>query len=437
MGFVRTDAGLGHSGMSETSDRWGPLRHRDFALVCGARFAVTLAIHVTNVAIGWYLYDATGSAFALAWLGIAGLVPSVAFVLFTGYVADNFDRRLVMVVCDVVLMVTGLALLWHINSGVSAVWPIYLLVAMIAASRAFHNPASQSIVPSLVPQSILSNAIALSSSFFQGAQIIGPALGGVLYAIDSRLPFGFAAALYGIAAVAAYAMRHRSQPAGSKRDPITFESLLAGFGFAWTKPVVFGAVALDAAVVMMGGVVVLLPVFAKDVLHVGPEGLGLLRAAPAFGAVVMALWLAKSDFVKRGAGRKLFATIVIYGFATALFGLSEWFILSLVLLVIVGASDMISVVIRHTMVQAETPDELRGRVAAVNSLFLTSASELSQFRAGMMAGALGVVPAVVIGGLVAASLSIIWPRWFPGLKQRDHLVEPEPTSSRPVGPAKP
>lgn len=422
--------------MSETADRWGPLRHRDFALVCLARFAVTLAIHVTNVAIGWYLYDVTNSAFALAYLGIAGLVPAISLVLFTGYVADNFDRRLVMVVCDVVLMLAGLGLLWLVASDRSPLWLLYVLAALIAASRAFHNPASQSIVPALVPQGILSNAIALSSSFFQGAQIIGPALGGILYAFDSRLPFGAAAALYGLAALAALAVRHRSQPAGSTRDPMTIESLLAGFGFAWTKPVVFGAVALDAVVVMMGGVVVLLPVFAKDVLAVGPEGLGLLRAAPALGAVVMALWLAKSDFVKRGAGPKLFGTIAVYGIATALFGLSQWFVLSFLLLIIVGASDMISVVIRHTMVQAETPDELRGRVAAVNSLFLTSASELSQFRAGMMAGFLGAVPAVVIGGIVAAGLSAVWPRWFPGLARRDHLVEPEALPERPAETAK-
>ncbi len=412
---------------------WSVLAHRDFALVCAARFAVTLAIHVTNVAIGWYIYDVTGSAFALAYLGLAGLLPAVSLVLVTGYVADNFDRRLILFVSDIVLTLTGLALLWLVWSGSGLVWPIYLIIIFVAASRAFHNPAGQAIVPALVPPDQLKNAIALSSSMFQGAQIVGPALGGILYAFDAKLPFLVAAALYAMSSIAALGVRHRSAPVGGNKAPMTAKSVMAGFAFAWSKPIVFGAVALDAAVVMLGGVVVLLPVFAKDVLHVGPLGLGLLRAAPAAGALSMALWLAHNDFVKRGTGRKLFATIAVYGSATAFFALSQNFILSLALLVIVGASDMISVVIRHTMVQAETPDDLRGRVAAVNTLFISSASELSQFRAGMMAGLFGAVPAVLIGGVIAASLSVIWPRFFPGLAARDHLVEQAPV----VAPAKP
>lgn len=349
------------------------LRNRDFALVCAARFAVTLAIHVTTVAIGWYIYDVTGSAFALAYLGVAGLIPAVALVLVTGWVADRVDRRLVMFFSDAVLTASAVALLWVVARGDGLVAPIYLIMMAVAASRAFHNPASQAIVPALVPPAQLSSAIAISSSMFQGAQILGPALGGILYAVDGRLPFLAAVVLYAGSALASLAVRHRSAE-GQAKVPITVESLMAGFAFAWSKPVVFGAVALDAAVVMLGGVIVLLPVFAKDVLAVGPLGLGLLRAAPATGAVAMALWLAQNDYVKRGTGRKLFATIVVYGLATAAFGISTSFLLSLVLLAVVGASDMISVVIRHTMVQAETPDELRGRVASVNSLFISSAS---------------------------------------------------------------
>jgi MFS family permease len=410
--------------MIETT-RWSLLRNRDFALVCGARFAVTLAIHVINVAIGWYIYDVTGSAYALAYLGIAGLIPALALVLPAGYVADHYDRRLILFCADIVLTLTGLALLALVASQSGLVWPVYFIIAFVSASRAFHNPAGQAIVPALVPAEQLSSAIALSSSIFQAAQIFGPALGGILYALDARLPFIVASLLYAVSGVAALCIGHRSAPAAGNKVPLTIKSLMAGFEFAWSKPVVFGAVALDASVVMLGGVVVLLPVFAKDILHVGAQGLGLLRAAPAAGAVLMALWLANNDFVKRGTGRKLFATIAIYGIAITLFGLSSSFILSLILLVVVGASDMISVVIRHTMVQAETPDHLRGRVAAVNSLFLSASSELSQFRAGMVAGFLGAIPAVVIGGVIAASLSVIWPRLFPNLAARDHLVDPQ------------
>lgn len=412
-----------------STSRWATLHNRDFALVCGARFAVTLAIHVATVAIGWYIYDVTSSAFALAYLGLAGLIPALTLVLVTGYVADRIDRRLVLFGSDLVLTATGLVLLWLVTSGGSIVWPIYLVVMAVSASRAFHNPAAQAIVPALVPQEQLQSAIALSSSVFQSAQILGPALGGILYAIDPKLPLAVASALYAISALASLALRHRSAPTAGKM-PLSIKSLMAGFDFAWRKPMIFGAVALDAAVVMLGGVVVLLPIFAKDILEVGPLGLGLLRAAPALGAVLMALWLPNNDFVAHGTGRKLFATIGIYGIATGLFGLSTSFPLSLLLLIVVGASDMISVVIRHTMVQAETPDDLRGRVAAVNWLFISSASELSQFRAGAMAGLIGAGPAVFIGGLMAASLALIWPRLFPGLAAREHLIEPEPGSPR-------
>ena len=413
-----------------SSDAWTVLRHRDFAIVCGARFAVTLALQIINVSVLWYVYDVTGSAYALAYLGLAGFVPALVLPIVTGYVADRFDRRRVMFVTDLLLGITALALLHLVGGGSGIVWPIYLIVICSSASRAFHNPAAQAIIPSLVPQQLLSSGIALASSTFQFAQIMGPALGGLLYALDARLPFFIAAVLYGAAALGALAVRTSQAPTGG-RQPVRLVNLMAGFAFAWNKPVVLGAVALDAAVVFLGGLVVLMPIFAKDILLVGAEGLGLLRAAPAVGAVIMALWLANNDYVQRGTGRKLFAAIAVYGFATAAFGFSTSFVLSLLLVVLVGASDMISVVIRHTMVQAETPDDLRGRLAAVNSLFISSSSELSQVRAGFAAGILGAWPAAVIGGLMAASLAWIWPRLFPALAARDHLVDPTETSGKP------
>ncbi len=402
---------------------WSTLRHRDFALVCGARFAVTLALHITNVAIGWYIYDVTGSAFALGYLGLAGFLPAIALALVTGYVADRIDRRLILFASDVMLTLTGIALLWLVASDYGTIWPIYAIVVLVSASRAFHNPASQAIIPALVPQQQLSSAIAFASGAFQAAQIVGPAVGGILYAVDAKLPFIAAAVLYGASALAALAIRYR-QSAASRKLPITLVSLLAGFEFAWRKPVVLGAVSLDMFVVMFGGVVLLLPIFAKDVLDVGPVGLGLLRAAPAVGAIAMAIWLANNDYVQRHAGSRLFATIAVYGLATAAFGLSGNFLLSLACLAVVGAADMISVVIRHTLVQTETPDALRGRVSAVNSLFISASSELGQLRAGVVAGFLGAVPAVVIGGLAAIGMAVLWPRLFPDLARRDNLVEP-------------
>ena len=322
------------------------------------------------------------------------------------------------------LTVTALALLWLFATGHGIVWPIYLIAVAASASRAFHNPASQAIIPGLVPPDTLASAIAFASGTFQAAQILGPALGGILYALDARLPFALAGALYATSALAAYMIRPRAGETATNL-PVTLRSLLAGFEFALAKPVVLGAILLDAMVVMFGGVVLLLPIFAKDILQVGPVGLGILRAAPAVGAIGMAMWLANSDYVQHHAGARLLRTVAVFGAATACFGLSGSLVLSLACLIVVGASDMISVVIRHTRVQAETPEHLRGRVSAVNSLFLTSSSELGQLRAGMLAGLLGAVPAVVLGGLAAIGFSLVWPRLFPELADRDRLIGAE------------
>jgi len=403
---------------------WSALRHRDFALACGARVAVALALHITNVAIGWHIYDVTSSAFALGYLGLAGLLPGLLLVFVTGYASDRFDRRYVMFWSDAVLTMTALALLWLVTSRSGIVWPIYLIIVFSAGSRAFHNPAAQAIIPGLVPPEKLPTAMAFASGAFQSAQILGPALGGILYAIEPGLAFGTAATLYVASAFGVLLIRSKQTISLSKVER-TLGSLLAGFAFAWRKRVVLGAVTLDSAVVFLGGVVWLLPIFAKDIFHVGPEGLGVLRAAPAIGALSMAMWLTHNRFVHRDTGTKLFAAIAVFGLAIAAFGVSQSFVLSILLLVVVGAADMVSVVIRHTMVQAETPDGLRGRVSAVNSLFITSASELGQLRAGVMAGLIGAVPTVVIGGLAAAGLYLLWPRLFPELARRDHLVEPD------------
>ena len=403
---------------------WSTLRHRDFALVCAARFAVMLALQMTNVAIGWYIYDVTGSAFALGMLGIAGFAPTIVLVLLTGLAADRIDRRLIMFASDLVLTGATIVLLWLVASGQGIVWPVYVILVLVSASRAFHNPAGQAIIPGLVPQTQLGQAIAFAAGSLQSAQIIGPALGGIFYAIDARLPFLVGAVLYAGSAFAVLTVKARPVET-TRKTPVTLRSLMAGFEFAWNRQVVLGAMLLDTVVVMFAGVVLLLPIFAKDILGVGPVGLGLMRAAPAVGAVGMAVWLSGNAYVQRRAGVRLLQTIAAYGAATAMFGLSTSFLLSLACLVAAGASDMISMVIRHTMVQAETPDDLRGRVSAVNSLFITASSELGQFRAGIVAGLLGAMPAAVIGGLTAIGVALLWPRIFPELRARDHLVAAE------------
>jgi len=407
---------------------WYTLKHRDFALTCGARFLVMLAMHMQNVAIGWFIYDVTADPFALGLLGLAGLAPALLLILLTGLAADRIDRRVVLIGSSTAMSLAGLALLCQVASGASMVWPVYLFVAVFSAARSFYNPASQALVPNLVPANQLANAIAFTSGASQAAAISGPALGGLLYAAEPRLPFLVATACFVLAATSAFAIRHRSAP--PPKEPVSWRSLLAGIEFARSRPVVLGAISLDMMAVMLGSVVALLPIFAKDILHVGPWGLGLLRSAPAIGALLMAAALANHPFVKRNSGPKLFQFVIIYGLATLCFGLSENLYLSIACLVVAGAADMVSVVIRHTLVQAETSDALRGRVAAVNSLFTNTSGELGQLRAGVIAGFFGSVPTVIFGGLAAIGVAMLWARLFPDLRHRDSLVEEKPDAAR-------
>jgi MFS family permease len=400
---------------------WQTLQHRDFALTCGARFLVTIAMHVQNVAIGWFIYDVTADPFALGLLGLAGLIPALSLILLTGFAADRVDRRRILISSSWVMTSAGVALLWHVGSGSSIVWPIYLFVIFFSGSRSFYNPASQALVPNLVPTKQLANAIAFTSGAGQAATILGPALGGLLYALDARLPFAAAALCFILAAASAMTIRHRSAP--PPKEPMTWRGLLAGIEFARSRPVVLGAISLDMMAVMLCSVVALLPIFAKDILSVGPFGLGLLRSAPAVGALLMAIALAHRPFVQRNSGTRLFQFVTVYGLATLCFGLSENLFLSIVCLVVAGAADMVSVVIRHTMVQAETADTVRGRVAAVNTLFITTSGELGQLRAGVVAGFFGAVPTVIAGGMAAVMVAFLWARLFPALRDRDQLVE--------------
>jgi MFS family permease len=409
-----------------SSRGWAAFRHRDFRLFCAARFSMALATQIQTVAVAWLVYDTTGSALNLGLVGLASFLPSIALVLLTGLVADRYSRRWILIIVFSAMMLTSLGLLAQVHAGVPKLWPIYVLVAAFGAARAFGNPAAQATVPALVPEGDLANAIAWNSSVMQVATISGPAVGGILFAVHPTAPFIGSAVCFGLSALLISALRLR--PAAAGREPVTWSRLVAGLVFLRTKPLLLGAISLDLFAVLLGGATALMPIFARDVFHVGPWGLGLLRSMPAVGALTMAIVLAHSSLLSRRAGLRMLQAVAIFGLATIGFGLSSNFGLTLVLLVILGAADMVSVVVRQTLVQSETPDDLRGRVAAVNTVFIGASNELGEFESGTLAWLVGPPAAVVIGGVGTFMLAICWRSWFPDLARRDSLIRSEATA---------
>lgn len=394
------------------------LASRDFGLYLAARFLAALAIQVQNVAVGWLIYDLTRSPFALGLVGLAEFLPAVALALVTGHVADRYDRRRILVACYAAITAVSAGLLAFAQLKPGVLWPAYLLLVAFGASRAFANPAGQALVPNLVPQAQLANAIAWNSMVWQTATIAGPALGGLLYYLGPGIAFGTATAALLACVLLFAAIRRRPQPPGS---PASWDTLLAGVRFIRSRPAIFGAISLDLFAVLLGGATALLPVYARDILDVGPGGLGLLRSMPAAGALGMALWLAVRP-LQRHSGRRMFQAVALFGLFTIAFGLSTNLWLSAACLVGLGAADMVSVYIRQTLVQWDTPDAMRGRVAAVNSVFIGASNELGQFESGTVAALIGTVPAVVVGGLGTIAVVALWRRWFPELRDRDRLT---------------
>lgn len=394
-------------------------RSRDFALYCGSRFVSATAIQMQNVAVGWWVYDITRDPFALGLVGLAIFLPAISLALVTGHTADRFDRRAILLVCYAVATLTAAGLLFCAWSGVRQVGLIYALLLLFGVTRAFANPASQAIVPNLVPPEHLSNAIAWHASAWQTATILGPALGGLLYAFGATVVFTTVVLSFGITLGLLAGIRHRVLLRA--REKTSWTTLLAGIHFIRSKSAVFGAISLDLFAVLLGGATALLPIYARDILQVGPWGLGLLRSMPAIGAVLMALLLAHRP-LHRHTGRRLFQTVALFGLATIGFGLSKMLWLSLGWLFVLGAADMVSVFIRQTLVQVETPDAMRGRVAAVNTVFIGASNELGEFESGAVAALIGVVPAVVVGGLGTLAVAALWLRWFPELRNRDRLM---------------
>lgn len=401
------------------SKGWAAFRHPDFAFYCGSRFLSALAIQMQNVAVGWLVYDLTRDPLALGLVGLAGFLPAICFALLTGHVADRFDRRGVLRLCYAVATASAGGLFVHAWTGSTTVWPIYALVLVYGTARAFANPAGQALLPNLVPPRQFQNAVAWNSSAWQTATIIGPAMGGILYAFGGTVVFGAAALAFALTHLLVTAIRHRG--ASARREKASWASLVAGILFIRSRPAILGAISLDLFAVLLGGATALLPIYARDILLVGPWGLGLLRSMPAAGAVLMALVLAHRPLARR-SGLRMFQAVAVFGLATIGFGLSSNLYLSMLFLFILGAADMISVFVRQTLVQIDTPDEMRGRVAAVNAVFIGASNELGEFESGVLAALVGTVPAVVLGGIGTLMVAGLWSRWFPALRDRDRLV---------------
>ncbi|TCR63035.1 MFS transporter [Bosea sp. BK604] len=398
---------------------WRVFRSGDFRRFAVSRVLSQLAFQMQAVAIGWFIYDITRSAFALGLIGLASFLPVVLCAPLTGYVADTFDRRLVAALSYGTQTVASGLLLLIARTEPGAIWPIYALVALIGTARAFANPAMQALLPTLVPRELFASAIACNASLMQSASVLGPALGGFLYALGPSAVFGFAAVGYALASVSILATRSR-HAAGSARPPLTWAVFTAGLSFIWSQPIMLGAISLDLLAVLFGGAVALLPIFAAEILHVGPLGLGALRSMPAMGSVTMAILLATWP-LQRKTGQRMLIAVGIFGVATIVFGLSTSLPLSMASLFVAGAADMISVYVRQSLVQGETPDALRGRVSAVNSVFIGASNELGEFESGMLATLIGAVPAVVVGGMATIGIAILWSRLFPALWRKDRL----------------
>jgi MFS family permease len=401
-----------------TAESGSIFRHRGFTYYWTARLIATFAVQFISVAVGWQVYDLTRDPFDLGLVGLVQFLPSLALVLVTGAIADRYNRRKIMAICIAAEILCAVALLALTLDGDHRVWPIFAVLAGLGVARAFLGPAVQSLLPNLVPPEELSTAIAWNSSSWQIATITGPVIGGLLYGVAAEAPYACAAVL--MAASIGLVALIPKPPQKTVPEPASWESLGAGFRYIWGEKVVLGAISLDLFAVLLGGATALLPAYARDILDVGPWGLGLLRAGPGIGALVVAVWLARRPITDQ-AGLILFACVAGFGAFTCVFGASTLPWLSIVALALMGAFDMVSVYIRETLIQLWTPDSLRGRVNAVNMVFVGASNEVGEFRSGIMASLLGVVPAVVVGGVGTMAVAALWSAWFPPLRRIRHL----------------
>jgi len=392
-------------------------RYPSFVRYLGARLLTVLALQMQSVAVGWQIYEITRSPLALGLTGLAQFLPGVLLFLISGHVADRIPRRKLMVACFAGFTVCSAALLWIQKGGVHSAGPIYFILVALGITRAFSGPAMRALVPLLVPAEHFPSGVAWEGSMTQTATVLGPAAGGFLYALFHGPGTVYATAMVIEAVAIFFAVGIKAR--GPLRPPqfLTVENVLAGLRYIWRQKVILGVVSLDLFAVLLGGAVALLPVYAGDILRTGPWGLGLLRSAPGVGAVTMAVLLAHKPL--RKAGATMLWCVAGFGAFTVVFGLSRSFALSLASLLFVGATDMVSVVTRGALVQLNTPDEMRGRVNAVEMMFIGASNELGQFESGITADWFGTVPAVVLGGAGALLITILWAWRFPELRKAE------------------
>ena len=389
------------------------LHHRPYVFYLAALGSAGFAVQIMSVAVGWQVYDLTRNPLDLGFVGLAQFLPALLLVLVTGLIADKFNRRLIIGLCLLVEVACAFGLLVFTFSSFKDVWPIFVILVGFGTARAFMNPAADALAPNLLPKTALAHGISLNSMTWQITTITGPVAGGLLYGISGEFAYGVSVCLMVLAILCVVLIGR--VPQLNHAQETSLATLLAGFKFIKSEKIVLGAISLDLFAVLLGGAVALLPIYARDILEVGPWGLGLLRAGPGIGAIIMAIWLSKYP-IKDNAGVVLFLFVAGFGFCTMVFGLSKSVPLSIVALALMGACDMVSVYVRETLMQLWTPDAVRGRVNAVNRVFIGASNELGEFRAGVVAAWIGAVAAVAIGGVGTMAVAFFWSRWFPELR---------------------
>ncbi len=409
--------------MPVDSSRSGLRSERDFVRYLIARCLGTLAVQMQTVAVGWQVYATTHNPLDLGWIGLSQFLPFVVLILPAGHFADHYDRRRIVTGCYLLNMVCAVLLLAFSLLHIVSIAPVFAVMSLLGVTRAFAMPSAQALVPNLVPPRLFAKATAVNQSIFQVSTIVGPTLGGVLYLAGANVVYGCVAALLGVSTLMMSSLRAGGR-APTIQQSVTLDSVLSGLRFVRSRGVVLGAISLDLFAVLFGGATALLPVYARDILHTGPTGLGILRTAPAVGAALCALLLTFSPLT-RHVGRWLFFGVSLFGLATIVFGCSTNLIVSIIALIALGAGDLVSVYLRHLLVQLETPDAIRGRVSAVNAVFIGASNELGEFESGVTAAWFGTVRAVIVGGIATLVVAGCWARWFPELRTMDQLPKPQ------------
>ncbi|MEY9753570.1 MFS family permease [Bradyrhizobium yuanmingense] len=394
------------------------LRHPAFLFFLLSRSLSRFSSQIAAVAIGWQIYDLTGSAFDLGMVGLVQFLPTALLVFVAGHAADRYERKRVVQLCQLVEAATALYLGAITYLGAVSEVQIFIATFLLGIAGAFESPTTAALLPLIAPQGSLQRATAVSSGAAQVATITGPALGGIAYAVAPHLAYAVMVLFWVLGMILTGFVRPR--PQAIAREGMDSDNIFAGVRFIRSNPAILGTISLDLFAVLFGGVTALLPIYARDILQTGPVGLGVLRAAPAVGALLMTMVLARHA-ISRHVGLRMFQAVIVFGLATIVFALSSWMWLSVLSLAVLGAADTISVVIRFSLVQLSTPDEMRGRVGAVNFLFINASNQLGQFESGVAAALLGAMPAAVLGGVATVAVALLWMKLFPALRKVESL----------------